>query len=60
MYLRSRPLASPTLDFGRWTLDFLRKLGPVRETTGSRYGRLYHYEQYIETRNAESAGTHQS
>jgi Fic family protein len=34
------------------SLKHLEKLGVVRETTGSRYGRLYAYEQFLKILNA--------
>jgi hypothetical protein len=32
----------------------LEKLGIVRETSGSKYGRLYAYDRHLTIRNAES------
>jgi Fic family protein len=36
------------------SLKHLEKLGIVRETTGSKYGRLYAYDRYLKILNAES------
>ena len=61
------PRRRPTLDFRHWTLDWrltcgalkhLEKLGIVRETPCSKYGRLDAYDRYLKLLNAESAGTY--
>jgi len=36
------------------SLKHLEKLGIVRETTGSKYGRLYAYDRYLKILNAET------
>jgi cell filamentation protein, protein adenylyltransferase len=66
--LQAQPLISIAAASKRLNLTFptvtasfkhLEKLGIVRETTGSKYGRLYAYDQYLKILNPESAGDYQ-
>ncbi len=48
----SKPL-NLTLPTVTASLQHLEKLGIVRETTGSKYGRLYAYDRHLQILNAE-------